>query len=190
MFEDPNGVRISYGVEIFRNGSRPQLVGSGYEVDSNSYMLNSPLGVDQQFVTKAHDSASATGTPWLGWQHFEWSISQAQFVAALDYLVAHSPSKVQLTYPTQYMLVEMHLNAEFHFQPDPAELGWSMHGWKVWIPDRAADLASAASRYSAQPPSHPAGTRNPALLTSTHSAHDDPRRRRMTCAKPRRTDFL
>jgi hypothetical protein len=95
-------------------------------------MLNSPLGLDQTFVTQVQGSASWTGVPWLGWQHFEWSISQAQFVAALNYLVAQYPGKVQSTDPTQYILAEVHLNAEFHFQPAPAELGWSMRGWKVW----------------------------------------------------------
>ncbi len=132
LFIGADGVRISYGISIFDNGQTRALVGTGYDVPSNSYMLNSPLGVDQQFVTQVPGSASWTGAPWLGWQHFEWSISQAQFVAALNYLAAQFPGKVQSTDPTQYMLAEVHLNAEFHFQPAPAELGWSMRGWKVW----------------------------------------------------------
>jgi hypothetical protein len=132
LFKDPNGVRISYGVAIFHNGANHPVVGSGHDVPSNSYMLNSPLGLDQTFVTQVQGSSSWTGVPWLGWQHFEWSISQAQFVAALNYLVAQYPGKVQSTDPTQYILAEVHLNAEFHFQPAPAELGWSMRGWKVW----------------------------------------------------------
>ena len=132
LFKDPNGVRLSFGVKIFSNGVTQPIVGSGYDVPSNSYMLNSPLGVDQRFVTLVQGSASATGAPWLGWRHFEWSISQAQFVAGLNYLISQYPGKVQLTDPTQYVLAEVHLNAEFHFQPAPAELGWSMSGWKVW----------------------------------------------------------
>jgi hypothetical protein len=133
LFVDPNGVRISYGVKLFTNGTTHSLVGSSYNVDGNSYQLNSPLGVDQQFVTKAPDSPSTAGAPWLGWQHFEWSINQSQFVAALNYLVTQFPGKVQLTDPTQYVLAEVHLNAEFHFQPAPAELGWSMREWKIWV---------------------------------------------------------
>jgi hypothetical protein len=132
LFEDPNGVRISYGVKIFSNGRTNQVVGSSYDAPSNGYQLNSPLGVDQRFVTPAPGSALSTGTPWLGWRHFEWSISQTQFVAALNHLVAQFPEKVQSTDPTQYVLAEVHLNAEFHFQPAPAQLGWSMSGWKVW----------------------------------------------------------
>ncbi len=132
LFTGPNGVRVSYGVVIFHNGQTRSSVGSGYDAPSNSYMINSPLGVDQRFVAQVQGSASFTGTPWLGWQHFEWSISPAQFVAALNYLDAEFPGKVQSTDPTQYVLAQVHLNAEFHFQPAPAELGWSMRGWTVW----------------------------------------------------------
>jgi hypothetical protein len=133
LFVDPNGVRICYGVKLFTNGASHPIVGTNYNVDGNSYELNSPLGVDERFVTKAQGSASATGTPWLGWQHFEWSISQSQFAAALNYLVAQFPAKVQSTDPAQYVLAQVHLNAEFHFAPAPAELGWSMRGWKIWV---------------------------------------------------------
>ncbi|MGO9635835.1 MAG: hypothetical protein ACLPX1_18360 [Steroidobacteraceae bacterium] len=132
LFVGPNGVRISYGVKIFSNGESTQQTGASYVSDANVYQLNSPLGADPRFVTQAQGSAPATGTPWLGWQHFEWSTTQAQFVAVINYLAAQFPENVQSTDPTQYVLAEVHLNAEFHFQPAPAELGWSMRGWKVW----------------------------------------------------------
>jgi hypothetical protein len=133
VFQDQNGVRISYGVVLFSNGGANPTIASGYDAPSKSYRLDSPLGVEQQFVTNVQGGASATGTPWLGWQHFEWSISQPQFVAALSYMAAQFPDEVRSTDPTQYALAEIHLNAEFHFQPAPAELGWSMRGWKVWV---------------------------------------------------------
>ena len=132
LFVGPNGVRISYGIKIFSNGEANQQTGSSYVSDANVYQLNSPLGGAPQYVTQAPGSALATGTPWLGWQHYEWSVTQAQFVAALNYLSAQFPGNVQSTDPTQYVLSEVHLNAEFHFQPAPAELGWSMRAWKVW----------------------------------------------------------
>ena len=66
LFEDLSGVRISYGIKIFSNGALNPVVGSGYDVPSGTYMLNSPLGMDQRFVTQIADSASATGTPWTG----------------------------------------------------------------------------------------------------------------------------
>ena len=132
LFKDPSGVRISIAVETFRNGGANAAAGSGYDSPSNTYYLNSPLGLDQRFVTQASDSAAATGTPWSGWRHFDWSISEAQFVSALQNLTAANPGVVISTDPTQYVLAEVHLNAEFHTQGQPAELGWSMRGLQVW----------------------------------------------------------
>jgi len=134
LFIGPNGVRISYGVKLFHNGARQStLLGGGYDSLDNSYMINCPLGTDTQFLTKASASGSSTGTPWLGWRHFQWTIDQAQFVAALNRLAAQYPAKVQSTDPTQYVFAEVHLNAEFHYSPAPAELGWSMRGLNVWV---------------------------------------------------------
>jgi hypothetical protein len=132
LFRDPNGMLLSYGTKIFANGSVNPVVGAGYDTPSGAYMLNSPLGIDERFVTRAPGSGSATGATWLGWRHFEWSISHTQFAAALAYLATQFPGKVQVTDPGQYVLIQTHVNAEFHFQPAPAELGWSMRGWTVW----------------------------------------------------------
>jgi hypothetical protein len=133
LFVGPKGVRISYGVKLFHNGSStPLLVGSDYDVPDNVYMINCPLGSDAQYLTTASTSSSSTGTPWLGWRHFQWTIDQAQFVAALKRLAAQFPTEVESTDPTQYVFAEVHLNAEFHYSPAPAELGWSMRGLTVW----------------------------------------------------------
>ncbi len=132
LFVGANGVRISYGIKIFMYGNAPSVVGGDYVSDANVYQINSPLLANQLYVTPTSDSALATGTPWTGWQHFAWTISDAQFVAALKYLAAEYPGLPLSTDPTQYVLTQLHLNAEFHFQPDPAFLGWSMRGWQVW----------------------------------------------------------
>lgn len=132
LFLGPGGLRISYGIKIFTYDDAPSVVGGVYDPPSGSYQLNSPLIADQLYVTLAPGSAAATGTPWVGWQHFAWSISQAQFIAALTYLASEYPSLSLSTDPSQYVLSELHLNAEMHFQPDPADLGWSMRGWQVW----------------------------------------------------------
>lgn len=133
LFEDPNGVRVSYGVKLFANGVTNPVVGCGYDAPSNSYTIDSPLGIDERFVSKAANSTSDTGVPWLGWQHFEWSINQSQFTAALQYLATQFPGQIKVVDPTQYMLAEVHLNAEINFLPSPAELGWSMSGLKLWL---------------------------------------------------------
>jgi hypothetical protein len=133
LFEDPNGVRVSYGIKLFANGVTNPIVGCGLDAPSKSYTLNSPLGIDERFVSKAASSMSDTGVPWLGWQHVEWSITQSQFNAALQFLAMQFPGQVQDTDPAQYTLAQEHLNAELNFYPAPAELGWSMSGLKITL---------------------------------------------------------
>jgi len=133
LFKDPNGVRVSYGVKLFGNGVTNPVVGCGYDAPSNSYTIDSPLGIDERFVSKAANSTSDTGVPWLGLRHFEWSINQSQFTAALQYLATQFPGQIQVVDPTQYILAQVHLNAEINFLPSPAELGWSMSGLKIWL---------------------------------------------------------
>ena len=133
LFVAPNGVRVSYGIKLFQNGAKSAVLGSRYDEVDNAYMINCPLGTDTRFLTKGSTGGSSTGTPWLGWRHFQWSIDQTQFVAALDRLAAQYPAAVKTTDPTQYVFAGVHLNAEFHYSPDPAELGWSMRGLKLWL---------------------------------------------------------
>jgi hypothetical protein len=132
LFEDARGTRISYGIAIFHNDGTHPVGGSGYDGPSNTYMLNVPLGVDQRFVTAAADSAASTVSTWSGWRHFDWSITEAQFVGAIQELTKQFPGKVTSTDPTQYVLAEVHLNAEFHTQGKPAALGWSMRNLTLW----------------------------------------------------------
>jgi hypothetical protein len=131
LFEDPNGVRYSYGIKLFANGVTKPVVGCGYDAPSKSYTLDSPLGIDERFVSKAANSASDTGVPWLGMQHFAWSISQSQFTAALQYLSTQFPGQIQIVDPTQFKLAQVHLNAEINFLPSAADLGWSMSGLNI-----------------------------------------------------------
>jgi hypothetical protein len=133
LFEDPKGVHVSYGIKLFSNGVTSPAVGCGYDAPSSSYTIDSPLGFDERFVNKAANSTSDTGVPWLGWRHVEWSISQSQFTAALQYLATQFPGQVPDVDPTQYLLAEVHLNAEINFLPGPAALGWSMSGLKIWL---------------------------------------------------------
>jgi hypothetical protein len=51
LFEDPDGLRISYGVGIYSKESTHQNLEARYDAPSNSYLLNAPLGTDQRFVT-------------------------------------------------------------------------------------------------------------------------------------------
>lgn len=125
-FIDPNGARISYTVSLFHNQARRPVMETGFDGPTQSYMLRSPLGLDSRFVSAAAGSASETGTPWGGWRHFEWTISDAQFAAGLKYLAAQYPGAAISQNPAHYMLSAMHMNAEIHFTTTQTELGWSM----------------------------------------------------------------
>lgn len=134
QFLDPNGNQVSFGYKLFKNGARgTTLFDSMYIPSEHVYIINTPLAAGQSFVSLAPGSAISTGATWTGWRHFQWTIDQAQFVAALKYLAAKYPGKITSTDPTQYVFSEVHLNAEFHYSPEPAELGWSMRNLKIWI---------------------------------------------------------
>lgn len=132
LFEDPTGVRVSVNVGLFSNGHYNVVVGSGYDAPSRSYSIEPPIAANSKFVTPESGSATWASTPWLGWRHFEWSISQPQFVAVLRYLETEFPGKIQTTDPAKWALAEVHLNAEFHLEAGGAELGWSMRDWSIW----------------------------------------------------------
>jgi hypothetical protein len=135
-FLDANGVRFSYSVVLFHNGinggSLP--ISTNFNAAEHIYILDAPLKAGQQFISLVSGSASVTGAPWAGFRHFQWSINQAQFVAALKYLESKFPGKITSTDPTQYQLVQVHLNAEMNFSnATPSELGWSMRGMNLWV---------------------------------------------------------
>jgi hypothetical protein len=131
-FLDPEGARISFSINLFHNGAGHLFLNTHYDAGEHFYILEIPVAQGQQFLTPGPGSAVETGTPWLGWRHFQWTISRAQFVGALKYLIANYPGRITSTDPTRFVLDEIHLNAEFHYSPAPAELGWSMRGLKVW----------------------------------------------------------
>ncbi len=88
-FLDANGVRISYSVVLFHNGinagSLP--ISTNFNAAEHIYILDAPLKAGQQFISLVSGSASATGAPWTGFRHFQWTISQSQFRRhALKYL--------------------------------------------------------------------------------------------------------
>ncbi len=135
-FVNASGMRICFSVNVFHNEVRRELVlAANYNAAENVYVLDVPLQASEQFITVVHGSSVATGIPWLGYRHFQWTINETQFVAALKYLAEKFPGKINSTDPTQYVFDEVHLNAEFSYSPAPAELGWSMQGLTVWVSD-------------------------------------------------------
>jgi hypothetical protein len=132
VFTNPGGVKISFGISMFHDDAPHLTLGSGYDSPSESFILTSPIGLDQRFVAQSSGSAAATGIPWSGWRHFAWSVSETQFADALGYLASIYPGKGVSTDPSQYVLTQLHLNAEFHTEGQPAELGWSMQNLMLW----------------------------------------------------------
>jgi hypothetical protein len=133
LFTDPNGVRMSYSIKLFDNGHATQELGSGYDALTDSFMFNCPLAGEPLYITQGASSADGQGAPYVGWLTFEWSISEAQFAAAINYMQQQFPGKIATSDPSQWLFTEVHLNAQLLVQTLPAELGWSMRGWQVSV---------------------------------------------------------
>jgi len=78
--------------------------------------------------SKARGSESKMYAPWRGWRHFEYTVNRGNFADALRYLKEQYPDSLKSTNPDDYMLLQVHLNAEIQYRSAPAELGWSMRG--------------------------------------------------------------
>lgn len=123
QFEGPQDERLSFGVILFHNGGLSAEPTTGYDEPSHSFMFNSALG-KTTYVTDI--TGSAADQPWVGLMPFAYSIHPLQFSAALDALKL-------ATDPAEWRLLSVHLNAEFHFNPAPARLGWSMANLRVGV---------------------------------------------------------
>lgn len=130
LFTDSAGTRVSMGIKLFRVGG-DNSTGTSYDAPSNTYMVNSPLGVDGTYVTKT-EGPNALAAPWSGFKAFGFTISPAQFGLALAALAAAYPGTITDVNPPDWSLSEIHLNAEFHTQGGFAELGWSMRNLSLW----------------------------------------------------------
>jgi hypothetical protein len=124
--------RISFSVKLFSNGSVAPIVGIGQDPDTGGYMLNSPLGLDETYVTAIKGAVQTI--PWRNFRYFSWTVSYAQFDAALKALTRAFPGAIKSLNPADWNLAELHLNAELFFGPSvPAILGWSMHDWMATL---------------------------------------------------------
>ncbi len=133
------GTKISYGCKLFYNG-HPQREAAGHirlDEDSQNMMVNSVVGLGNEWLTVLPGSATNQSEPWRGWKTFRFAITEKNFAAALAaYRGGDSSGKVSLR-PADYAFAKFHLNAEVHFMNAPAELGWSMRHAKISIEDAA-----------------------------------------------------
>ncbi len=144
MFVDNNrGTRISYGCNLFFNGHPHREAGGHIKLDEDSQnmMLNSVLGMPGAWVTMEPGSAESQSAPWSGWKAFRFSITETNFIQALNAYNQRDPSAKVSVNPGDYAFVKFHLNAEMHFRSSPAELGWSMRHAKVVVEDASAHVS-------------------------------------------------
>jgi hypothetical protein len=132
LFSDPRSkVLISYGTAVFFNGYPKSKRHTGFDGDTHSYMVTTPLGQDDGWVERDINSASKMSTPWEGWKTFSFVISERDFQAALGSLHMAYRGELMSASPQDYGLAQFHLNAELHFISAPAELGWSMRRARI-----------------------------------------------------------
>ncbi len=127
--DQTSGTRISNGIWLFSLGnaakSRPM---TGYDVNSHSFMMNTPLRADGPWAHPLPGSAFTDERPWTGYRTFKFQIDHDGFRKALLTLKASRPDQKLSVDPKDYAFYRFHLNAEISCTSAHAELGWSMKG--------------------------------------------------------------
>lgn len=139
LFTDrTTGVRISYGATLFFNRHSVSPGRVAYDQQSNSFMVNSGVVLQNPWIALMPHSAVQQGAPWGGWRNFHYAVSEENFRAALAALKSNYPSIKASPNPGDYALSQFHLNAEMHFapmSPIATELGWSMREARITLRD-------------------------------------------------------
>ena len=141
QFIGPNGTGFTLNADLFRNNVANLGIAHSTDTPTKTYILNVPLGVAgaSSYITAI--SGAYTGAPWSGFLPYNWTISYAQFAAALTFMQnTYGSTLFPSILPSDWPLTLLHINAEFHFTPVTAEctLGWSAQNWNV-------NLSSGAS---------------------------------------------
>ena len=148
-------------VLLFRKTAGTQI---GVDNNTNALVLVLPLGTAfaNTYVTPDADSAGFQTSPWTGlgnYMLFSYSISRAQVVAALNYLIANAPAKTPpwnfSNDPTQYRITTIHLNAEIQGTLATDTLGWSMQNWVSTMQNATSAVVPATYSIGVVNPSAP-----------------------------------
>jgi hypothetical protein len=134
--------KISYNIGLFFHDQSWQAgrakVTTFYDPRSHYFVLGAPLAPDNPYVTVGGGSTPEQGKPWAGFRPFIYKITYDEFGRALEKLAQDFPADSLSRHPEDYVLTDLHLNAEIQYlrcrQPNrPVELGWSMRRQKlVW----------------------------------------------------------
>jgi hypothetical protein len=127
---------ISYGITVFHHSSRPGPAPSPdwlrktevgpFDDPTHSYQVGNALGLGSRVVSVLSGTTLYQNQPWKGWRLFNFAITRSNFESALQALKNKDPTFPGSENPSDYVLIEWHLNAELNFAHGPAELGWSM----------------------------------------------------------------
>ena len=129
-----SGGRLSLSVGLFGNGTVPLHDGSGFDSQSDTAIANGYAEPWSKVVTWVPGTALYQAAPWRGSRQFVFTVSQAQFAAAIALAQprAQAYGRTLSTDPANYLLTATHLNAELHYTATmPTTLGWSMWGLAI-----------------------------------------------------------
>ena len=130
----PTGARLSVSCGLFVNNGNPTLEKIGYDPLTFTIIMFAQAQTVSRRITLLPGSSTLQSQKWLGWKHFDFTLSNPQFAGGLgDALsVARAYGYTLSTNPADYVLSALHLNAELHYtESTPATLGWSMRGLSV-----------------------------------------------------------
>jgi Putative Ig domain len=134
-YQGPGGVFVATSVKIYSMaGSGIPLVTVSQDIPTSTYLMNIPLDPTNAAGYMTVLAGEFTHNTWSGLLPISFSVTGAQFQTGLQLLQTNYPSAFpNSTYvdPTQYTLLNSHINAEFHFTPstDDCTLGWSASDW-------------------------------------------------------------
>jgi len=127
---------ISYGITVFhhslRSGPPPapdwlrKTEVGPFDEPTHSYQVGNSLALGSRVVSALSGTTLYQNQPWKGWRLFNFAITRSNFESALQALKNKDPAFPGSEDPSDYVLIEWHLNAELNFAHGPAELGWSM----------------------------------------------------------------
>lgn len=127
------GTKISYGCSVFFNGAAGWPGEINFDGPSSSWMINTPIKRSATAFQLDPDSNEFVGEPWRGWRTFGFVIDRNSFESQLKRLQSSRPIARVSSDPADYVLSQVHVNAELNFSTGPATLGWSIRDLTVDI---------------------------------------------------------
>lgn len=127
LFAKNNGnVRLSFNGGLFANGRGDYSERLGYDPVTRNVLVLTPILPTSKWSAYNVDSEIRQSLPWRGWKTFQFRLTRETFASALKAAKDKHPEISWGSDPAEWKLVQIHLNAEIHYETGAAELGWSM----------------------------------------------------------------